>query len=186
MYSMVQAGSMGVPFVPTLGYAGSDIFERRDDFKVIPHPFVEGENIVVAKAITPDVALFHGPKGDRRGNVLAANTGEALTLALASRKVIVSVEEIVDEVSSHDPAGEYIPALNVTAVIHAPFGAHPTGCKGFYEEDKALIEEYAEASVSDEAFSEYLNKYVFGLEDHDGYLELVGLKAREKVTEPVG
>ena len=177
---------MGVPFVPTLGYAGSDIIERRDDFKVIPHPFVEGEQIVVAEAITPDVALFHGPRADRFGNVLAANTGEALTLALASRKVIVSVEEIVDEVSPHDPTGEYIPAFNVTAVVHAPFGAHPTGCPGFYDEKKALIEEYVEASVSDNAFSEYLEKYVFGLGSHDDYLDLVGLMAEEKVAGPVG
>jgi glutaconate CoA-transferase subunit A len=186
MYSMVQAGSMGVPFVPTLGYAGTDILERREDFKVIPHPFAEGERIVVAEAITPDVALFHGPRADRFGNVLAANTGEALTLALASRKVIVSVEEIVDEVSPHDHAGEYIPALNVTAVVHAPFGAHPTGCPGFYEEDVAHVQEYVEASVSDDAFSGYLERYVFGPGSHDAYLDRVGLKTEEKVPGPVG
>ena len=87
---------MGVPFIPTLGYAGSDVIRERDDFTMAPNPFDPTEMVVMAKAITPDVALFHGSKGDSRGNVLVSKGGEALMLAQASDKVVVTVEEIVD------------------------------------------------------------------------------------------
>ena len=90
---------MGAPFVPTLAYAGSDVIKRRpDDFTIAANPFDPDERIVVAKAINPDVAIFHGLKADRRGNVLLRKGGEELLLIQASRKVIVTVEEIVEKV----------------------------------------------------------------------------------------
>jgi glutaconate CoA-transferase subunit A len=175
---MVQAGSMGVPFVPTLGFAGSDVMQRRqDDFTIIPNPFDPDERIAVAKAINPDVGMFHGLKADRRGNVLLRKGGEELMLAQASRKVIVTVEEIVDSVDLEAPAGRFIPSLHVTAVAHVPFGAHPTGAPGYYTTDDKQLQEYVEASTSDAAFEAYLSKYVFEPGSHDGYLECVGLTA---------
>ena len=177
---------MGIPYIPTLGYAGSDVIKGRDDFAIAPDPFSPGEKNVVAKAINPDVALFHGTKGDRQGNVLVSNEGEALIIAQASRRVIVTVEEIVEEVSREDTSGAFIPAIHVNAVVHAPFGAHPTACPGYYETNEGQISEYVEASTSDEAFSEYLHTYVFEAEDHEGYLRLMGLSARQEVEERVG
>ena len=177
---------MGIPYIPTLGYAGSDVIKGRDDFAIAPDPFSPGEKNVVAKAINPDVALFHGTRGDGRGNVLVRKDGEALMIAQASRRVIVTVEEIVEEVLREDTSGVFIPAIHVNAVVHAPFGAHPTACSGYYEMDDGQISEYVEASTSDEVFSEYLQKYVFEVHDHEAYLRLMGLSARQEVEERVG
>jgi glutaconate CoA-transferase, subunit A len=173
---MVQAGSMGAPFVPTLAYAGSDVIKRRqDDFKITTNPFDPNERIVVAKAINPDVGIFHGLKADRTGNVLLRKGGEELLLIQASRKVIVTGEEIVDRIDPEASGGCYIPSLYVTAVVHVPFGAHPTGAPGYYMADDEQLREYVAASTSDEAFEAYLNKYVFEPGSHEGYLERVGL-----------
>jgi glutaconate CoA-transferase subunit A len=175
---MVQAGSMGAPFIPTLGYAGSDVIRRRqNDFKIATNPFDPDERIVVAKAINPDVGIFHGLQADRRGNVLLRRGGEELMLAQASRKVIMTVEEIVDRVDPEAPAGRLIPSLYVTAVVHAPFGAHPTGAPGYYMADDEQLREYVAASTSDEAFEAYLYKYVFEPGSHDRYLECAGVNA---------
>ena len=166
---------MGVPYVPTLGYVGSDVAARRPDvFKIAPNPFEPDERIMVARAINPDVAIFHGLKGDRAGNVLVQRGGNELMLAQASRKAIVTVEEIVDRVDADDPAGWFIPAIHVTAVACAPFGAHPTAAPGCYDADIDGIEEYVAASASDETFEAYLNRHVFDCAGHEHYRERMG------------
>jgi glutaconate CoA-transferase subunit A len=173
---MVQAGSMGVPFVPTLGYAGSDVIKRRpDDFTIVANPFDPDERIVVAKAINPDVGIFHGLKADRAGNVLLRKGGEELLLIQASRKVIVTAEEIAEQLDPEASGSRFIPSLYITAVVHAPFGAHPTGAPGYYSADDEQLREYLAASASDETFGAYLDRYVFVLESHDGYLKHMGL-----------
>jgi glutaconate CoA-transferase subunit A len=130
---------------------------------------------VVAKAINPDVGIFHGFKADRQGNVLLRKGGEELLLIQASRKVIVTVEEILEKVDKEAAGARFIPSLYITAVVHAPFGAHPTGAPGYYAADDEQLREYMVASTSDEAFGAYLDKYVFELESHAGYLEHLGL-----------
>ena len=166
---------MGIPFVPTLGYANSDVISARDDFTIAPNPFNPSEPIVMAKAINPDVALFHGTKADRRGNVLVKKGGEALMLAQASDRVIVTVEEVVDQVSPDDPSGSYIPAIHVKAVAHAPFGAFPSACPGHYAMNVDEMKKYLDASSSDEAFQDYLAAEVFAFSDHESYCRARGL-----------
>jgi glutaconate CoA-transferase subunit A len=175
---------MGVPFIPTQGFAGSDVLQRRQgDFKIIPNPWDADEMLILAKAITPDVGIFHGLQADRRGNALLRKGGEELMLAQASRKVIITVEEIVDEVNSEASSGCFIPALHVTAVVHAPFGAYPTGAPEYYQADREQIKEYVEASMSDDAFAAYLDRYVFEPSSHEAYLALLGLdRVREAVA----
>jgi glutaconate CoA-transferase subunit A len=173
---MVQAGSMGAPFVPTLAYAGSDVIKRRpEDFTIAANPFDPSERIVVAKAINPDVAIFHAMKADRAGNVLLRKGGEELLLMQASKNVIVTVEEIADKLDPDVSGARFIPSLYITAVVHAPFGAHPTGAPGYYSADDEKLREYLAASTCDETFRAYLDKYVFDLSNHAAYLEHVGL-----------
>jgi glutaconate CoA-transferase subunit A len=90
--------------------------------------------------------------------------------------VIVTVEEIVNSVDFEDSDGWFIPAIHVSAVVHAPLGAHPTGVPGLYDADEDRINEYVKASGTDESFGKYLNRYVFEVGSHQQYLELVGLR----------
>src|SRR5215213_160439 len=104
---------MGVPYVPVIGLAGTDILKRRDDMVLAPDPFGEGKVSVVAKAMRPDVAVFHVDNADRQGNVSCGHFTEAVILAEASRHVVVTAEEIVDEVKEGDAVGTFIPSILV-------------------------------------------------------------------------
>ena len=118
---------MGVPYVPVRGLAGTDILARRTDMLIAHNPFNAEEKDVVAMAINPDVAICHALKADKFGNAIFRRGGDELLVAQASDRVIVTAEEIVDQVTAADPDGQFISSLNVTAVVHAPHGAHPFG-----------------------------------------------------------
>lgn len=162
---------MGVPYVPILGLVGTDLLTRRDDMVVAVDPFDGKTRTVVAKALRPDVAVFHVQKADRQGNVSCGYHAEAVILAEASRHVIVTAEEVVDRLNEEDAVPTFIPSIHVDAVVHAPFGAHPGGCTGRYGPDKAHMARYVAASQDDAAFEEYLQTYVLGVKNHEDYLE---------------
>ena len=162
---------MGVPYVPVIGLIGTDLLKRRDDMVVAPDPFGDGKVSVVARAMRPDVAVFHVAKADRNGNVSCGYDVEAVMLAEAAAHVVVTAEEIVDRVTQKDAVGAFIPSILVDAVAHAPFGAHPGGMTGRYAPDKEAMREYVAASRDDASFAAYLETYVFGPRDHDEYVE---------------
>lgn len=177
---------MGVPYIPVRGLAGTDVFARRDDMMLDRNPFNEDEVNVVAVAQNPDVAILHARKADKDGNALLRRHGEDVMIAQASNRVIITAEEIVDRVTPDDIGGRYISAINVTAVVHAPCGAHPTGVDGYYDMDREHIEEYVRASTDDDSFRAYLDRYVIGKTEAE-YQALVNqpvAPARELVAEP--
>ena len=175
---------MGVPYVPVIGLAGTDLLKRRDDMVMAPDPFGEGKVSVVAKAMRPDVAVFHVDKADRQGNVSCGYFTEAVILAEASRHVVVTAEEIVDELAETDAVGTFIPSILVDTVVHAPFGAHPGGLTGRYEPDAAAMKHYVAASRDDASFAAYLEEHVFGTRSHEEYIARFVPHAarRERVT----
>jgi glutaconate CoA-transferase, subunit A len=174
---------MGVPYVPVLGLVGTDLLQRRDDMVVAPDPFGEGKLTVVAKAMRPDVAVFHAHKADRQGNVSFGYPVEAVMIAEASGHVIVTAEEVVERLDEREAVDTFMPSILVDTVVHAPFGAHPGGLTGRYAPDKAAMEEYAAAARTDSAFSEYLERVVFQTESHDDYVErFVAQRARTLVV----
>lgn len=118
---------MGVPYVPILGLVGTDLLKRRDDMVIAVDPFDGKTKTVVAKALRPDVAVFHAQKADRQGNVSCGYEAEVVILAEASKHVIVTAETIVERLTEKEAAGAFIPGIHVDAVAHAPFGAHPAG-----------------------------------------------------------
>jgi glutaconate CoA-transferase, subunit A len=161
---------MGVPYVPVIGLVGTDLLARRDDMVVAPDPFGGGKVSVVARAMRPDVAVFHVDKADRHGNVSCGYDTDAVILSEASAHVVVTAEEIVDRITQKDAVGVFIPSILVDAVVHAPFGAHPGGMTGRYAPDKAAMQEYISASRDDQSFAAYLETHVFGPRSHDEYI----------------
>ena len=162
---------MGVPYVPVIALAGTDLLKRRDDMVLAPDPFGEGKMTVVAKAMRPDVAVFHVDKADRHGNVSCGYAVEAVILAEASQHVVVTAEEIVDRITEGDAVGTFIPSILVDTVVHTPFGAHPGGLTGRYPPDKKAMEEYVLAAKDDASFAAYLEKHVFDIGGHEEYIE---------------
>lgn len=161
---------MGVPYVPIVGLVGTDILKRRDDMVIAVDPFDGKTKSVVARALRPDIAVFHAQVADRYGNVSCGYETEAVMLAEASKHVIVTAEKIVDQLTEKDATGAFIPSIHVDAVAHAPFGAHPAGCFGLYSPDKIHMREYVIASNDDATFEKYLRTYVFEVKDHDDYV----------------
>jgi glutaconate CoA-transferase subunit A len=173
--SALQAGVMNVPFVPVRGLLGTDYMKVRPDFKEIANPYDPREPIALVPAIAPDVAVFHGWRGDRLGNVVASPAADAKLIAQASRRVIATVEELVeDDLAGQPVQGALIPAIHVTAIVLAPRGAHPTACHGRYPVDRAHLQAYIEAARTEAGFKRYLDRYVLGTADHAEYLARAG------------
>lgn len=161
---------MGIPYVPVLGLAGTDLLARREDMKLLPDPFQPERQTVVARSMRPDVALLHGLKADRQGNVHFGYPSDNVLLAEASHTVIVTVEEVVDALTPAERAESFLPGILVDAVVEARYGAHPLGCAGAYPLDDAHLERYAEQARSDETFADHLRETVFDLPDHAAYV----------------
>jgi glutaconate CoA-transferase subunit A len=162
---------MGVPYVPVVGLVGTDLLKRRDDMVIAANPFDPSKVSVVAKAMRPDVCVFHVQKADRHGNVSVGYHIEAVVLAEASKHVIVTAEEIVERVTEKEAVGTFIPSILVEAVVHAPFGAHPAGLEGRYRSDKAHMQRYVAAARDDASFAQYLKEHVYDVPSHDEYVE---------------
>lgn len=163
---------MGVPYVPVVGLVGTDLLKRRDDMIIAPNPFNPSVKSVVAKSLRPDVAVFHAQMADRFGNVSFGYDVEAVILAEASKHVVVTVERIVDnKIGEKEAKGAFMPSILVNDLVHAPYGAHPAGCVGFYGPDKIHMREYVVASRDDAAFAEYVKTHVHGVANHEEYVE---------------
>jgi glutaconate CoA-transferase, subunit A len=120
----LRATMAGVGFMPALGWLGTDMLKLRPDVKCITDPYT-GEELVAFPAVDCDVAVIHALVADRSGNArLNSNRGVDAELALVAKTVIITAEEVVDELTSDvDIVGSL-----VTFVAHAPRGAWPTSC----------------------------------------------------------
>jgi glutaconate CoA-transferase subunit A len=158
IYAGMQAGQKGTPFMPLRGIIGSDLLEHRSDWKVIDNPFAPGDRVVAIKAIVPDVALFHAQAADRFGNVFLGRDRDGLLLAQASRKALVTVEEIVDGHLLDDDAraGSVLPALYVSHVALAPHGTWPAVFGERHPVDAQWMARYAELARTEEGFRQVL------------------------------
>lgn len=163
IHAGLQAAEKGVPFMPLRGLIGSDLLEVRPEWRVIDNPFGNDDPIVLLPALTPDIALFHARWADAEGNVWIGRRRELATLAHAARRTLVTVEEVVDDLFADETlAAGALPGLYVEAVAVAPKGAWPLALPECYGRDEAHLRAYAEAAASEEGFSRYLERHVFG------------------------
>jgi glutaconate CoA-transferase subunit A len=155
MANRYVAGASGLPFAMLRGYAGTDLIEVTDTIASIICPFT-GETLAAVPALTPDVTIIHAQRADRAGNVaLWGITGVQKEAALAAKRTIVTVEEIVDEL--HPPYGAIVlPGWAITAVAQVPGGAHPSYAAGYSERDNAYYQRWDAISRDRGAFGEWL------------------------------
>ncbi|QGP91630.1 Glutaconate CoA-transferase subunit A [Neomoorella glycerini] len=171
----LRAAQYGIPFMPMPRVGGTDILQLHPEFKTITCPFT-GEKLTAVPALKPDVAIIHGYKADKRGNVHLTKPYFAdVLMATAAEKTIVTVEEVVSEEEIRE-LGIVIPYYEVTAVVEVPFGAHPTACYPAYAYDRKHIAKYIQlAQEGEEIFRrEYLDVFVYGSETQQEYLRRVG------------
>src|SRR4029077_17951019 len=93
----LQAGAMGVPFLPTRTALGSDVAKGNHFFYQIFSPFEPKESLHAVRALNPDVTIVHVQRADREGNAHCwGNFGVMIEGVRAAKRVIVVAEEIVE------------------------------------------------------------------------------------------
>jgi glutaconate CoA-transferase subunit A len=169
------AGASRSPFFPLRSYIGSDMLAANPLIKVVDDPYGTGK-IAVVPPLNPDVAIIHAQRADRHGNTqLWGLLGMQKEVAFASGHVIVAVEEVVDEaVIRADPNRTAIPGLIVDAVVHEPYGAHPSYVQGCYDRDNESYLSWDKLSQDHAAVEAWLDEWVYGLPDRAAYVKKLG------------
>ncbi|MGA9478229.1 MAG: CoA-transferase [Desulfobacterales bacterium] len=196
-----MAGSMGVPFLPTRSGLGTSIIDkwgfpaelRKTDPKIPNQKLVVMENpldgwgdadrVVLVPAINPDVTILHVQKTDAQGTVrIEGLTFADVEQAKAARHLIVTCEELVDvDVLRTAPDQNQIPFFCVDAVVPVPWGAFPTACYRYYDYDPVYLNQYRQVAMDDERYRTYLEKFVYGVPDHQTLIERVGHRRLEAI-----
>ncbi len=176
----LQAGAMGVPFLPTRTALGSALAQRNPFFQQISSPFEGGEQLLAVRALNPDVTIVHVQRADPEGNAHCwGNFGILLEGVRAARRVIVVAEEIVaPEVIASDPNRTVIPSFLVSAVVECPFGAHPSPVQGYYKRDDQFFAEYHRETRTPETSAAWLQHWIYGVPDRGAYRELLDDRQR--------
>lgn len=176
------AGATRLPFYPLRSYLGSEMPIVNDQIKFMQSPYGD-EKVAVVPPINPDIAILHAQRADLQGNTqLWGLLGVQKEVAFAARKVIVVVEEIVDEaIIRADPNRTLIPGLIVDAVVHIPYGAHPSYVQGYYDRDNAFYIAWDKLSRDPQRVQAWLDEWVYGVADHSEYLRKLGTETLERI-----
>jgi len=156
------AGASRLPFAVLRGYAGTDLPEHNDDIAFIECPFT-GERLSAVRAINPDVSIIHAQQADRQGNVqLWGLSGVQKEAVLAAKHAIVTVEEIVDELTAR-PRAIVLPAWVLDAVCHVPNGSWPSYAADFSVRDNGFYEEWDGISRDRDRFRQWMDDNVLNV-----------------------
>ncbi|HEY5726539.1 MAG TPA: CoA-transferase [Methylomirabilota bacterium] len=176
------AGAIGAPYIPTRSLLGTGLLESNPGFRPAEDPW-SGRPVVLVPALTPEVAILHVQRADAAGHAHAWGTlGVTRDAALAARRVIVVAEEIrtTEEILS-DPNLVLAPPMKVAAVVHEPYGAFPSPLQGFYARDHEFYHRYHEESRTVEGFRAWLERWVLGVKDGEGFRSRLGAERLEAV-----
>ena len=183
MITRLQAGATGLPFLPMNQTGATDLERANPQIKRIPDPY-GGKDVIVVPALKPDVAIVHVQRADANGNAhLWGIIGEQKEAAFASRKVILTAEEIVDEaVIRSDPNRTLIPAMVVDAVCQVAHACHPSYAQGYYDRDNEFYLQWDQVSQTKEAVKSWLDAWVYGVKDREEYWQKLGEDAHRRLA----
>jgi len=169
----LRAGAMGVSFMPTKTALGSDLFRTNSSLKRMTCPF-SGDTLTAVAAI--NVAIVHLQRADKFGNAHAwGNLGITRDACLASKHIIITAEEIVAPgVIRSDPNRVVTPGFRVSAVVHAPWGGHPSPVPGYYNRDHQGFIDYRNHSKTPGDFGKWEKRWVQNVRGWQDYFNLVG------------
>ena len=176
MVSRYMAGAANLPFFPIRSYYESDIPKVNPKIVPMTSPYQDGTQVYVVPPLKPDVAIVHAQRADAAGDTqIWGLLGCQKEVALAAHKVIVVVEEVVEEaVIRRDPNRTVIPGIAVDAVVEEPFGCHPSFAQGYYDRDNAFYLEWDRIAKDPETLEAWLDDWVHGLANHREYVQKFG------------
>jgi glutaconate CoA-transferase subunit A len=169
MATRYSAGAAGLPFGILKGYVGTDL-TAHTNVAPLASPF-DGEEVMAIPALNPDVAVIHAQQADRKGNVgLWGITGVQREVALASDRVVVTVEEVVDELELRGPNHAVLPTWTIDAVVEVPRGSHPSYSMGYTVRDNAFYTRWDAISRDRDLFARWMEEFVTAADDFETYL----------------
>lgn len=183
MITRLTAGASGLPFLPIKSTATRDLPAANPQYKTVTCPYT-GQALTTVPALNPDVAIIHAQRADANGNAhIWGIIGEQKEAAFASKRVIVTCEEIVDEsVIRSDPNRTMIPDFIVQAVCQAPYCCHPSYAQGYYDRDNPFYLEWDQITTDPAATARWLDEWVYGVQDRDEYWQKLGEATRKRLA----
>lgn len=184
MVARFSAGAARLPFWTMRNYMGTDLPRVNPLIRSISCPYT-GETFATVPALNPDVTIVHAQRADAQGNTqIWGLIGVQKEAAFASARVIVVVEELVDEATIRsDPNRTLIPGMIVNAVVVEPWGAHPSYAQGYYDRDNDFYIGWEPISRDPAALERYLEEFVYGVADRRAYVARCGGLERLKASE---
>ena len=160
MANAYAAGAAGLPCAIFRGYAGSDLAGVNPNIRSITCPFT-GEQLAAVPAIRPDLAIIHAQRADNEGNVLIEGiTGVQKEVVLAAKRVVITVEELVDDLCAPSPNSTVLPHWTVSAIVEAPGGARPSYAHGYYGRDNAFYNDWDTIARDRSTFLLWMQEHV--------------------------
>lgn len=202
MVARLLAGAYGLPFFPTAEAMGTDLLNPEYDslaraglrdgsnpkipvkkYYIARDPFFGKGELLLMPAANPDWAIVYasqvGDEGTVRVNVQTYADAE---LIKAADQVIVLAEEVVPEsYLRRDPEKNIAAGYAIDYLVELPWGAHPTGSQGYYDVDADFIRSFYQASKSQASFDRWADQWIFGVKDHNDYLEKLGITHLESL-----
>jgi glutaconate CoA-transferase subunit A len=164
------AGASRLPFGMLRGYIGTDLTQNNPRIDSVRCPYT-GETLATVPALNPADTILNPQRAVRAGNEsITGIVGAQREAALAARCVIVTVEEIVEQLP---PAmnGIVLPHWLVAAVVHCPGGAYPSYAHGHYARDNAFYQQWDEIARDRSGFNDWLQRHVLRTRDHAGFMD---------------
>ena len=178
MFDRFRATEDNWSFLPVNYLAGNSILEANPSIRAFTCPLT-GVQLHAVPPADPDVTIIHVRVADAFGNAIIDDhtfaQGLDLLLSRSAKTLILTAEQVVPtEELTRIPRRVQIPSFLVTAVVHAPWGAHPGPMLGMYGTDENHFERLVNAGESETSFSDYLDDFIFSLQDHSSYLAKIG------------
>lgn len=178
------AGALGIPFMPTKSFLGSDFPLYNKEIKEMNDPYT-GEKVALVPAANPDVALIHCSRADKRGNgQIFGFSANAENAARAAKCTILTCEKMVEsDVIRQTPNQTVIPEYVVDAVVEVPFASHPWNFPYEYAYDIPFHSQQMNAFRTREGFLEWLEEWCYAPGSWEGYLRKVGYDRLFKLAQ---
>lgn len=160
MANAYEAGAAGLPCAIFRGYIGGGLPTVNPKIKFIECPFT-GERLAAIPAHRPDVAVIHAQRADRMGNVMIEGVlGVQKEAVLASKRQVVTVEEVVDELPERSLNAMVLPHWTVSHVVEVPGGAFPSYAQGYYPRNNSFYKKWDDIARERDTFQAWMKENV--------------------------